>query len=255
MSRPALGATHIWWLAALLACAALTACKPREIPVACTPLPIVDGFETAMTEGGKMRLRVPAHASDITGDCKHIRLVELDYFWHKGELVKRTVDNQYDTGSTGVASNHVIKIYLRSFMLVSEVAPITVKPWQFEGALRHYKYPLEFYPKFLWAGPDKAPTQAPPDVTWGVIGTRSPIGGYPFTTRCTIARGPNEPQAAVVNGEFAKDFGDSSCRGGITAIKGDKAIFGLIDVWADNAHDIDKIYNAAIAKIPTYIQE
>ena len=88
MSRAAFGASRLCWLAGLLACAALTACKPKEISVACTPLPIVDGFETAMTEGGKMRLRVPAHASDITGDCKHIRLVELDYFWHKGELVK-----------------------------------------------------------------------------------------------------------------------------------------------------------------------
>ena len=40
-------------IAALLLCSALVACKPQEIAAACTPLPIVDGYETAMTEGGQ----------------------------------------------------------------------------------------------------------------------------------------------------------------------------------------------------------
>ena len=60
------------WFWVVLLGAALTACKPREISVACPALPIVDGFETAMAEGGKMRLRVPAHSARLTEDCKHI---------------------------------------------------------------------------------------------------------------------------------------------------------------------------------------
>lgn len=263
MSQLAFRTSHLCWLAGLLVCAALAACKPREIPVACTPLPIVDGYETAMTEGGKMRLRVPKHSVELTENCKETKSVELVYFWHKGELVWRD-DNQFNPDISKETLSHPIKIYLRSFQFLheaqhnvqSDTSLFAFKPWRIEGALRHYKYPLEFYPKYFWAGPDQAPTKAPPDVTWGVLGTTSPFVQAPFLAACDIGRGGNrQSQADVVKGEFHTEYSDAKCRGGISAVRGDKVASGMIDVWANNAHDIDKIYNAAIAKIQTYIQE
>lgn len=239
--------------AILLIAAVLASCKPREIPVACTPLPIVDGFETAMTEGGKMRLRVPRHTSWLTEDCKQIKGVELRYYWHKGELIWND-GTQPITEFSKETLSHPVIIYLREFKLLSEVAPVTLNPWQFEGAVRHYKYPLEFYPKFYWAGPDQPPVTAHPNKVWGVVGTHSPILGFPFTTLCGIVPRGNEAQTSLVNGDFPKDT-VASCRGGLAVVKGDKVAFGLVDVWANNAHDIDKIYNATISQIQTYIQE
>lgn len=67
--------------------------------------------------------------------------------------------------------------------------------------------------------------------------------------------GNKETQADVVKGDFPKDYSDAKCRGGISIVKGDKVGSGMIDVWANNAHDIDKIYKAVISKIQTYIQE
>jgi hypothetical protein len=262
MSQPASRTSHLCWLVGLLGCAALAACKPREIPVACTPLPIVDGYETAMTEGGKMRLRVPAHSVELTENCKEIKSVELVYFWHKGELVWRD-DNQFNPEISKQSLSHPIKIYLRFFQLLHEAqhsfqndtSLFAFKPWRVEGALRHSKYPLEFYPKYFWAGPDKKPATAPPDAMWGVVGTREPLIAKAYPTLCGIVRGASEPQTSLVNGDFPKDYSDAKCRGGITAIKGDKVASGMIDVWANNAHDIDKIYNAVISQIQTYIQE
>ena len=254
MSRPALGTSHVCWLSGLLVCGALTACKPREIPVACSPLPIVDGFETAMTEGAKMRLRVPKHTSSLTADCKQIKDVELRYYWHKGELVWN--DGTQPTSEFSKETlDHPVIIYLREFNVLPEVAPVTLKPWQFEGALRHYKYPLEFYQKFYWAEENQPPTKAHFNKVWGIVGTRNPILGFPFTTLCGIVPSGNEPQTSLVNGDFPKDYSDAKCRGGLAVVKGDKVAFGMIDVWANNAHDIDKIYNAVISQIQTYIQE
>jgi hypothetical protein len=256
MSRRPFPALPLCWLAGLLICAALSACKPREIPVACTPLPIVDGFETAMTKGGKMTLRLPKHASRLTEDCKQIDWAVLDYFWHNGQLIKRDAENQFDGSIPQASRKQLVEIHLTEFKSISDIAPIKLKPWQFEGAVRHYKYPLEFYPKFYWAGPDQPPVKAPPDVRWGVVGTKDLLAQYPRTTACDIGRGGSkETQADVVNGEFHADYSDAKCRGGISIVKGDKVAFGMIDVWANNAHDIDKIYNAAIATIQTYIQE
>jgi hypothetical protein len=241
--------------AALLVCGALVACKPQEIPVACTPLPIVDGYETAMTEGDKMRLRVPKHTSSLTTDCKQIKDVELRYYWHKGELVWNDGTQPTSEFSKETLS-HPIKIFLTEFKSISDIAPPVTKPWQFEGAVRHYKYPLEFYPKFYWAGPDQPPVKSPPDVRWGVVGTKDISTPYLRTTACDIGRGGSkETQADVVKGEFHTGYSDAKCRGGISTVKGDKVAFGMIDVWANNAHDIDRIYGAVIAKIQTYIQE
>jgi hypothetical protein len=246
---PAIGLT-----VALVALGLLAACKPKVEPVACTPLLIVDGFETAMTEGGKMRLRVPKHTSWLTADCKQIKGVELRYYWHKGELVWN--DGTQPTAEFSKATlSHPVIIYLREFKSIVDILPPVTKAWQYEDAVRHYKYPLEFYPKFYWTGPDQPPAKSSPDVRWGVVGTKEISTPYPRTTACGIVRGVSqETQADFVKGEFASDS-PAKCRGGISAVKGDKVVFGMIDVWANNAHDIDKIYNAAIEKIQTYIQE
>ena len=241
-------------LALLLACSVLVACKPTEIPVACTPLPILDGYETAMVKGGKMRLRVPKHSARLTENCKEISEVYLSYYWHKGELVSMD-DNLFNPDLSKSSKLNPVKIYLTAFQLVPEVSPVKLQPWQFEGAVRHYKYPLEFYPKFHWAEADQPPAKAPPDVTWGVVGTKDVFTPYLRTTYCNIVRSPQGTQADVVNGEFAAGYSDAKCRGEIYGVKGDKVAFGMIDVWSNNAHDIDKIYAAAIAKLQTYIQE
>lgn len=258
MSRPPFPAFPLCWLAGLLICAALSACKPREIPVACTPLPIVDGFETAMTKGGKMTLRLPKHAARLTEDCKQIDWAVLDYFWHKGKLIKRDANNQFDTNIPEISRDHVVAVYLtKGFYSLSEAKAISsgVQPWQVAHAVRHYKYPLEFYPRFYWSAPDKPPDKQHSNALWGVIGTKNPFSEYPFVTSCSIVRLSTDTVGNPVNGDFPKDYGDAKCRGGIAVVKGDKVIFGLIDVWANNAQYIDQIYNAAIAEIQTYIQE
>ncbi len=237
-----------------LTCSVFVACKPREIAVACTPLPIVDGYETAMTEGGKMRLRVPKHSVELAENCKDIKSVELVYFWHKGELVWRD-DNQFNPDISKASLSHPIKVYLTEFKSISEISTPVTKPWQFEEAVRHHKYPLEFYPKYYWAGPDKPPPKAPSDVRWGVVGTKDLFTQFPRTTACGIVPSGNVPQSGLANGDFPKDYSDAKCRGGISAVKGEKVAFGMIDVWANNAHNIDKIYSAAISKIQTYILE
>lgn len=241
---------------ALLVLGLLAACKPKVEPMACTPLPIVDGFETAMTEGGKMRLRVPARASRLSDDCKQIKSTALAYFWHKGKLVLRDKDNHFDAELNGAdGKNRVIEVYLESFVAISDITPTQAEPWRYEKAIKHDKYPLELYPQFFWSGPHENPLKPSSDVKWGVVGTNNPVTKQPFTTYCAIEPGPGGTQADVVHGDFTNDIGYANCRGGVIALRGNKAIGATVDVWLNNAHDIDKIYNAVIEKIQTYIEE
>lgn len=210
-----------------------------------------------------MRLRLPKHASRLTDDCKQIKWAVLDYYWHDGKLIKRDAENQFDGSIPQSSRQQVVEVHLTSFQFLHEAqhnfqndtSLFAFKPWRIEGAVRHYKYPLELYPKFYWAGPDQPPINTSSDARWGVVGTKNAITQYPSTTACGIVHSASEPEANIIKGDFPNDYSDAKCRGGISIVKGDKVAFGMIDVWANNAHDIDKIYNAVISKIQTYIQE
>ena len=107
----------------------------------------MDGFETAMAEGGKMRLRVPAHSARLTADCKQIKSVVLGYFWHKGKLVSRD-KNQFNTEIPEASRVHPVIFYSKGFRLLSEASVDTTEAWRFGHAVPHRKYPLEFYPRY-----------------------------------------------------------------------------------------------------------
>ncbi|HSV34958.1 MAG TPA: hypothetical protein VLI46_05345 [Ramlibacter sp.] len=177
-------------------------------------------------------------------------MIELAYIWHDGKLLPRD-ENQFKIPQ---GKQMPIKIFAREVKLLAEQTH-SVEYWRFENAVRHRLYPLEFYPRFYWSTQDKRPPKDPPDVRWGVIGTRNPISGRPFTTACNIDRADPSVQASVVNGEFHKNYSDAKCRGGIAVVKGDKVWFAMIDVWANNARYIDQIYAAAIAELQTKILE
>ena len=85
---------------------------------------------------------------------------------------------------------------------------------------------------------------------------------YPFDTLCDFN---------YVGGKFSKDAvigvgltknGDAKCRGGVLIAKDNKYIGATVDVWANlggkdqsNIKDINKIYDAIVEELNSYIQE
>lgn len=235
-------------------CTLFMACNPQNTYPICAPLPIVEGYETGIAEGGKIRLRVPAHSSEFAPNCQQIRSIHRKYYWNSGKLLDYSKD--YLNGTLPKEFNgRWIRVYWTKFQILSDIQIRTPKPWLFENSVRHSKYPLEYYPQIDWIEQGVPPVQRLPDAVFGVIGTHNPFTNSPFTTYCDISRGANKVRDDVVYGDFWENYGDAKCRGHIVAIKGEKVAGGLIDVWANEVPYIDQIYLAVIADLQTYIQE
>lgn len=238
-------------LCGLLLTLTLAGCQQSASPPAeCPPLPAVDGYMTVTAEGGKVTLRVPpfAHVM-LTQDCKQARQIYFDYLWHEGKLISEGM-NRFKVPDD---KRFLVRVGIRWFGSPGQLA-VPFQRWRLEGAVRHANYPLLFYPRYYWEASDRPPPKDPPDVMWGIVGTRDPVLGLPYGASCSILRADPKRQDSVVNGAFATN-GDSKCRGSVSAVQGDKAVHAMIDVWANGAPYIDKIFNAAEAELRTYLKD
>lgn len=246
------GLALLRWLWVLSSCALLASCTPPDPPDVCKgPLP-VDGFVSGFTEGRRALLRLPAHATiNWSSDCNEIRSFSVTLYWLDGKLVPWSNDMLYRGEVGGIQKVRILS------KRIGRRADVVQHPeaWRFEHAMPHRTYPLELYPRFYWDAPDRRPIKDPPDLQWGVVGTRSPITGRPFTAMCDIVHAGRTTQESAVNGDFRKDYADAKCRGGVSAMKGDQIIFAMIDVWAYNAPHIHMIYNAAAVELRSYIEK
>jgi hypothetical protein len=240
-----------WAPIALFVSLALCACQPNALPNACPQIPVIDGFRTVLAEGGRVTLRVPEFAQiHLTQDCKQARWIGLSYLWHDGKLISERIVRATYLNDRQITETPV-NVILNVFGSPTELGERR-QHWQFDPALPHKVYPLEMYPRAYWRDPAVRPAVEPPDVLWGVRGTRDPITHRPFTAACDIYRANPLHQESVVTGEFRKS-GDAMCRGWVYAVSGPKAVGGMIDVWANGAPEIDKIYNSAATQFETFI--
>lgn len=233
----------------LLLTVALVACKPAEKVEACAKIPVVNGFQTVVGEGGLVTLRVPEFARiELTKDCKQARFIALDYLWYEGQLVPEAVNRFRVPNDKRISVNVTLDAFDMSAGLGG-----SRQPWQFEPAVPHRVYPLEMYPRAYWQEPTVRPSVDPPDVLWGIRGTRDPITHRPFSAACDIVRADPALQGSVVEGDFRKS-GDAKCRGWVHATSGTYAVGGIVDVWANGASQVDKIYSAAAKQFETFIK-
>jgi hypothetical protein len=245
------GLTHLprWLVAASTAIAAvlLAACQRAQPVQACSALPNVDGYVNVEFEGRQGRMRVPPHASLVwTSDCKSVRSVEMSFQW----IDNRLVSGKPISGADFFGFRVSVRPYGRPHPAVR--AP---EAWQFEPALQHRKYPIDFYPRLAWSAPDKPPSEKLGLGTWGVRGTSDQATGRPYLLLCDIAPpDPGMPES-IVDGDFPSGSADAKCRGGIRVVKGTTDLIASAYIPAKGVPHIDRIYRAIAELIPPLIQE
>jgi hypothetical protein len=249
MSIPGLTLLSRWLVAAFSAIVTVlaTACQPAQPVQACPALPTVDGYVNVELEGRLGRMRVPPHASLVwSSDCKSVRSVEMSFQW----IGDRLVAGKPIPGPDFFAFRVSVRPYGKPHPAVK-----VPEAWQFEPALPHRKYPIDFYPRLAWSAPDTPPTQTLGLGAWGVRGTSDQATGRPYLLSCDIAPlDPGRPES-VVDGDFPPGSADAKCRGGVRVVKGATDLIASAHIPAKGVPHIDRIYRAISELITPLIQE
>ena len=193
-------------------------------------------------------MRMPVGLANMywTADCKYLTGMNMEFQWHENKLFSGKRIFGPDFFLIRVAIDPVGK------------PPPHIKPleaWQFEPALPHPKYPIEFYPRTAWVGPDNPKTKYPPPALWGVRGTMDPQTRRPYRTGCNISPlDANRPES-VVESDFPRDYGDAKCVGGIPVVNGKSSVSVRVEIPATGMPHIDRIYNAVSEFITPLVLE
>jgi len=241
----------------------VSGCGKKNHWEACPPLPVIDGYVTTKTQQGGLTLKLPDYV-DVRRDsrpdrgCQYVQQFYVDYLWYEGKLLPEA---EY---RFKVPQDNRIKLRIYfdggAFAKVGDMYKDDKQPWNFEPALPHKLYPLEFYPRYYWDDPvhpsPGALKRAALDHIWGVRDTKykKVTDARPFTAACSIPSVDESRPDSRIEAEFAV-FGDSKCRGGVSASKNGKTLSVMIDVWRAGAPQINNIYDAVAEQLQSFIQE
>lgn len=257
----------------LIFCIAITGCSKQVSQKSCNPIPLIDGFRYVKVEGGGWLLKLPAHVNidqsyyeNKENECQYAKSFSARYVWYQGKLLPHGIyADKLPSGEAGQiqimasASNH------QKFMDDFDSEKVRYK---YEIDFTHNKFPLAHLPKYQWDDPVNPSRLAldlssPPQI-WAITGSNygTPNMHYPFSVSCDfdyIAGSFSEGN--VVSTGLARN-GDAKCRGGILVEKNNKYIGATVFVWANlggkdqsNIKEINKIYDALVEELNSFIQE
>lgn len=251
--------TIILRLMTLFFCFKMIGCE-EENKKLCDQLEIIDGHFEVRTDPGGPVLKLPAlsiieQGSPNFGECNIARGFSISYEWYGGELKPSNL-------AAGVNKTvfHPVRIYYRGEM--------TADLWKdegsrYEGAVKHLKYPLEFYPKFFSHGDSESKSEnIRQDGVWGVVGTKykNPINGRKFEAFCGLGSGNLENESLLEVSEFGSG-GDEKCRGWILIEHERKVYVLMVDVWANWGYpkheaikEMNFIYDSIVEEFLSYLE-
>lgn len=250
-------------LIAFVGCDKKKALQHEGMLMPCEPLPAIDGHRFIKTEEG-VNLKLPTFANIRRrhGDfgCDYMYYLGIDYLWYKGKLISEGI-NRFKVPQE---ERIVVKFhYGASGNVVDGVATTNknTKPWSYDDPIPHKRFPLVLYPKYFWDEAHTPPENPIQAGGWGIVGTKyTNLIGKPFTAWCSIPPADESNYYSRVESDFAR-FGNSKCRGGVVATKNGKFLSVTIDVMAylgadqQGIMEINHIYDAAVEKLQSFIQE
>lgn len=238
----------------------------------CEPLPIVGGYVTVNELESGIALKLPSFAHIRRSPakdrgCQNATSIYIDYLWYEQKLIPAyKYDERVQKGLHVKGQYFPVRIYFKTAWGNNKTPlPFQSKnAWHYQPALYHEKFPLVFYPRYYWddpVTPSKSSLKiASLDHKWGIRDTKyKQVGtGRPFVSFCSISALEPSDSNFRVKANFAV-YGDSKCRGVVSASKGDKGLYFMVDVWAYKApeptavKEINLIYDALVEELRTFI--
>ena len=235
-------------------------------------LPEQNGFINMVTRQGTLRLKIPVgdgvseiyRLNDMKDECSPNRF-RVRLFWYQGQLVNAKEFNRLKELPGAPQGNPNLRtVYLRFIGLdqteeqyINFVLKKTVtdqgEARRFQPSYAHHFLPLDFHPDYYKGERDKY------DDPYSIRGSRGLRTGLPVRVSSTSGGGKSSTgnqleKALTATMTSLQEWGGSRCIGWDAVMKNNHLLGFSFEAYPDTVPELDKLHQAALAKVTSYIQ-
>ena len=233
-------------------------------------LPEQNGYINMVTRQGTLRLKIPVgdevseiyRLNDMKDECSPDEF-RVRLFWYQGQLVNAKEFNRLKELPDSPQGNPNYRTVYLSFINLDQTEEQYREfvfrktkhneARRYQPSYQHHYLPLDFLPNYYKGDRDIY------DIPYAIHGSRSLRTGLPVRVSCNLKAGRmNKP--VVLEKALSADiipqnkWIGAKCLGSDAVIKNNHALVFSFEASSDTAPELDKLHQAMLAKVTSYIQ-
>ena len=235
-------------------------------------LPEQNGYINMVTRQGMLRLKIPVgdevseiyRLNDMKDECSPDEF-RVRLFWYQGQLVNSDeYDRLRELPGAPQGNPNLRTVYLRFISLdqteeqyrdfiFNKTVSDKNEAYRFQPSYAHHFLPLDYHPDYYKGDRNRY------DTPYSIHGSRSLRTGLPVRVSCSIRGGvsstDNQLEKALTKTMIPlQDWGGSRCTGSDAVMKNSHLLAFKFEAYPDTVPELDKLHQAALAKVTSYIQ-
>ena len=235
-------------------------------------LPEQNGFINMVTRQGTLQLKIPVgdgvseiyRLNDMKDECSPNQF-KVRLFWYQDQLVNSDEYNRLRELPGAPQGNPNLRtVYLRFISLdqteeqyrdfiFNKTVSDKNEAYRFQPSYAHHFLPLDYHPDYYKGDRNRY------DTPYSIHGSRSLRTGLPVRVSCSIRGGvsstDNQLEKALTKTMIPlQDWGGSRCTGSDAVMKNSHLLAFKFEAYPDTVPELDKLHQAALAKVTSYIQ-
>ena len=233
-------------------------------------LPERNGFINMVTRQGTLRLKIPVgdgvseiyRLNDMKDECSPDQF-RVRLFWYQGQLVNAKEFNRLKELPGAPQGNPNYRTVYLSFINLDQTEEQYREfvfrktkhneAHRYQPSYQHHYLPLDFLPNYYKGDRDIY------DIPYAIHGSRSLRTGLPVRVSCNLKAGRmNEPfvleKALSADIIPQNEWIGAKCLGSDAVIKNNHALVFSFEASSDTTPELDKLHQAMLAKVTSYIQ-
>ena len=235
-------------------------------------LPEQNGYINMVTRQGTLQLKIPVgdgvseiyRLNDMKDECSPDEF-RVRLFWYQGQLVNSDeYDRLRELPGAPQGNPNLRTVYLRFISLdqteeqyrdfiFNKTVSDKNEAYRFQPSYAHHFLPLDYHPDYYKGYRNRY------DTPYSIHGSRSLRTGLPVRVSCSIRGGvsstDNQLEKALTKTMIPlQDWGGSRCTGSDAVMKNSHLLAFKFEAYPDTVPELDKLHQAALAKVTSYIQ-
>ena len=235
-------------------------------------LPEQNGYINMVTRQGTLQLKIPVgdgvseiyRLNDMKDECSPNQF-KVRLFWYQDQLVNSDEYNRLRELPGAPQGNPNLRtVYLRFISLdqteeqyrdfiFNKTVSDKNEAYRFQPSYAHHFLPLDYHPDYYKGDRNRY------DTPYSIHGSRSLRTGLPVRVSCSIRGGvsstDNQLEKALTKTMIPlQDWGGSRCTGSDAVMKNSHLLAFKFEAYPDTVPELDKLHQAALAKVTSYIQ-
>ena len=235
-------------------------------------LPERHGFINMVTRQGTLRLKIPVgdevseiyRLNDMKDECSPDEF-RVRLFWYQGQLVNSDeYDRLRELPGAPQGNPNLRTVYLRFISLdqteeqyrdfiFNKTVSDKNEAYRFQPSYAHHFLPLDYHPDYYKGDRNRY------DTPYSIHGSRSLRTGLPVRVSCSIRGGvsstDNQLEKALTKTMIPlQDWGGSRCTGSDAVLKNNHLLAFSFEAYPDTVPELDKLHQAVLVRVASYIQ-